>query len=174
MRVMSDSPNPEQTIPPKGDYKKAEKYIGQLINLLDHDQLEVKHTNLAKYDPSTLHDHYCLDMSQYMIEVSHSKDPNSGRDSYVIIFNNLKHVSDGYSEKVLLAYMHLETNQFIRFKSAAESQLDRKKRAEEDKRLNEVMAPVDQALAKKSSFGDPQTNGIDYQFPASKTLSDFN
>lgn len=154
MQLMSD-----QLPPPSGDPKQADRYISQLINLINKDQLTVSHTDLAKFDPTLLQDHYRLELKDYEVEVSHSKQPDSGKDFYVILFNNLKYINEQYSEKVILAYMHLNEHQFKSFKSAVEEQTERKKKALEEKRLHEAMSPIDQALkdldGKKSSSTIP-------------------
>ncbi len=152
---MPDTPstdqNPNQT-PPSGDQHQAEKYISQLVQLINVDKLDVEHTNLAKLDPSALQDHYRLELQEYQVEISHSKYPNSGKDSYVILFTNLKHVAAGSVEKIILAYMHLDNTQFSRFRDSALQQIDRKRRAEEEKRLKAALAPIDQAFEHLTTF----------------------
>ena len=132
--------------PPSGDPKLADKYINQLIQLIESDKLDAQHTDLAKFDPSSLQDHYRLELKDYRVEVSHSKYPNSGKDSYIILFTNIKDLADGVCEKIILAYMHLDHNQFSAFKKAAIGQMDRKRKAEEEKRLKAALEPVDQIL----------------------------
>ncbi len=134
------------TPPPSGDPVQAEKYINQLINLIESDRLDIIHTDLGKFDPSSLQDHYRVELKDYRVEVSHSKYPNTGKDSYVILFTNIKNVADGNYEKIILAYMHLDNTQFSRFKKVAFGQIDRKKKVEEEKRLKAALAPVDQIL----------------------------
>lgn len=136
-----------QTPPPAGDFQKASKYIEQLIELINQDKITVNHTDLSKFDPSALQDHYRIDLEQYQVEISHSKYPDSGKNSYVILFNNLQKVKDECLEKVILAYMHLDDRQFNNFKDAAISQMTRKRKIEEEKRLDQVMQPIDQILA---------------------------
>lgn len=140
-----------QTPPPSGDFQKASKYIETLVELINQDKITVNHTDLSKFDPSALQDHYRIDLEQYQVEVSHSKHPNNGKDSYVILFNNLQKVKDECLEKVILAYMHLDDEQFNSFKLASASQADRKKKLEEEKRLNQIMQPIDQILDDLSS-----------------------
>lgn len=139
--------------PPSGDSKQAEKYINQLIQLIEVDKLDVSHTDLAKFDPSSLQDHYRLELKEYRVEVSHSKYPNSGKDSYIILFTNIKNLIDGYVEKIILAYMHLDDSQFAAFKKASLGQMERKRKAEEEKRLKTALEPVDQIL---QDFSSPQ------------------
>jgi hypothetical protein len=152
---MSDSPNP-----PRGDFQKAEKYINQLVDLINKNKIQVTHTDLKRFDPTTLQDHYTVGLSNYHIEISHSKQPNNGKDSYVCIFNNLKQISEGSGEKVILAYIYLDSSQFSRFKMTADRQIEEKRRAEEEKRFNEVLAPVDELLdrAGENNLQAPQSN----------------
>lgn len=137
--------------PPSGDSSKAEKYISQLVEFINQDKLKVNQTDLTKFDPSALQNHYFLDLKDYQIEVSHSKHPDTGNDFFVILFNNIKNVRENCSEKVILAYMHLDRSQFETFKSSVQNQILRERKAEEEKRLHEAMAPIDQALESLSS-----------------------
>ncbi len=132
--------------PPSGDPKDADKYIDQLVRLINTDKLTVLHTDLTKFDPNSLEDHYRLELKDYEVEVSHSKQPDSGKDFYVILFNNLKYVNEQYTEKIILAYMYLDENQFKNFKSSAKEQAERKNKEAKEKRLHEVMQPIDEAL----------------------------
>lgn len=160
-------------LPPKGDAQKAEKYIQQFIKLIHEAKISIKHTDLSRFDPSSLEDHYWFDLESYQVEISHSKQPDSGRDSYVIIFNNLKKIAEGYSEKVILAYMHLESDQFIKFKSVADDQIDRIRKAEEEKKLNEVLEPINQVLdslkENHSSIPDSKFSNTNHSFQNSQT-----
>ncbi|OGE25409.1 hypothetical protein A3C26_02535 [Candidatus Daviesbacteria bacterium RIFCSPHIGHO2_02_FULL_39_12] len=150
--------------PPKGDPIQAEKYINQLIQLIDQDKLEVCHTDLSKFDPTTLQDHYQLDLSNYRLEISHSKHPNSGHDSFVILFTNIKNILDGNCQKIILAYMYLDANQFTRFKKVSLEQVEKKQKAEEEKRLKEALEPVDQVLQNLSA--DSTKESLLESFPA--------
>ena len=132
--------------PPSGDPQKAAKYVDQLIAFIEEDKLTISHTDLARFDPSSLQDHFRVDLKEYQVEVSHSKHPQTGKDSYVILFSNLKNVANGNYQRIILAYMHLDDSQFMRFRKAYAQQIDRKKKAEEEKRLNEALIPIDQAL----------------------------
>lgn len=132
--------------PPSGDPAQAEKYINQLISLIDLDKLDVFHTDLTRFDPTNLQDHYQMELQEYKLEVSHSKHPSSGKDSYVLVFTNIKNVADGNSEKIILAYMHLDDSQFMRVRRAFLEQESRKKKMEEERRLKEALKPVDQVL----------------------------
>lgn len=141
---MSDQP--VKLPPPIGDAKKADYYIAQLITLIKSDRLVVKQTDLAKFDPSSLQNHYRLDLKSYEVEVSHSKQADSGKDFYIILFNNLAQISNQCTEKIILAYIHLSYEQFRNFKTAADEQLERKRKEAEEKRFNEAMAPIDRTL----------------------------
>lgn len=143
--------------PPGGDTKKAEKYLSQLIDLINKDRLTVSHTDLKKFDPSALEDHYQLELADYHVEVSHSKHPSTGKDFYNIIFNNLRQIRDGCTEKTILAYMHLSEDQFQRFAGAGNDQIARKAREAEEKRFNEALQPIDEAINKLNRKENPET-----------------
>lgn len=142
--------------PPKGDHQKAEKYISKLIQLLNQDKVEVIHTDLNRFDPGSIQDHYRVDLKEYQIEISHSKLPSSGADSFVMIFTNFSNVQAGNTEKVILAYTQLSEAQFTRFKTAAEDQLERERKVEEEKRFNSATAPIDQILESAFDPNDQQ------------------
>lgn len=144
--LANNPPSAGQLPPPSGDSEKADKYISQLIDLISTDKLLVSHTDLAKFDPTSLQDHYRMDLKDYEVEVSHNKQADSGQDSYIILFNNLKFVNDKCTEKVILAYMNLTEAQFKSFKSTTDEYLDRKRREAEEKRLREAMTPIDDIL----------------------------
>lgn len=139
--------------PPAGDSEKAEKYLGQLIDLIDQDKLKVAHTDLKKFDIATIEDHYRIDLDDYEVEVNHSKEPDSGQDFYVLLFNNLKKIKEGGEScvnKVILSYLHLTESQFSDFKKSADSAIEREKQREDAKRFSEAMAPIDEVLEKIS------------------------
>lgn len=137
--------------PPSGDPEKADHYICKLIELINSDKLAISQTDLSKFDPTSLQNHYRLDLKDYGVEVSHTKQPDSGKDFYIILFNNLKYISGQCTERVILAYMHLTEAQFKSFKSASDKQLERKRKEAEEKRLKEAMAPIDQVLEQLSA-----------------------
>lgn len=145
--------------PPRGDYQKAESYINKLVGLVESGKLEVVHTDLQKFDPGSIQDHYRMDLGDYQIEISHSKLPNSGTDSYVMLFTNLKNVSAGTAEKAILAYTQLSNNQFNKFKTAAESQIEERRRLEEEKRFNDALAPID-SLLNDANNNQPMTKSV--------------
>lgn len=140
---MSDT---NQTNPPKGDFDKADKYINQLVDLINQKRIEVFHTDLKKFDPTALQDHYTIKLQDYQIEISHSKQANTGKDSYVMIFNNFKNLSDGKGEKAILAYIYLADSHFSKFKIVADRQIEERRRAEEEKRFKEALVPIDNLL----------------------------
>jgi hypothetical protein len=145
---MSDS---SQNNPPKGDFETAEKYITQIVELLNEGKIEVYLTDLKRFDPTTLQNHYTLNLKEYQIEISHSRHPDSGKDSFVMIFNNMKQISEGSPAKVILAYTYLTDAQFAKFKTVADHILAQKRRAEEEKRFKEALRPVDDLLDQVSS-----------------------
>ncbi len=178
---IGDADSDTKLPPPTGDPEKAEKYVNQLIELVNEDKLLVSHTDLSKFDPTSLQDHYRLDLKDYNVEVSHNKQPDSGKDFYVMLFNNLKYVNEKCTEKVILAYMHLSDEQFIKFKAVANNQIERKRREVEEKKLKAAMAPIDQALEQVSNqnsinnLHDPPLDNIPsssiFQLPSLKTVS---
>lgn len=142
---------PDHKTPPRGDFEKAEKYVNQLVELINQNKIHAIRTDLKKFDPSSLQSHYIIGLTEYQIEISHSKQPNSGKDSYVMIFNNLKKIAEGSGEKVILAYIYLNDAQFAKFKIVADRQIEEKRRAEEAIRFKEAMAPIDNVLNQASS-----------------------
>lgn len=150
---MSDTSN---YTPPRGDFEKAERYINQLVSLINQNKIEAFHTDLNKFDPTTLHDHYTVNLQEYQIELSHSKQPNTGKDSFVMIFNNLKQLAEGSGDKVILAYIYMADSQFTKFKLVADRQVEQKRKAEEDKKFQDALAPIDEILNKAA--GDSLAN----------------
>lgn len=148
-----------QLPPPQGDETKAGKYIERLVQLLGQDKVTVIHTDLTRFDPSALEDHYRIDLQDYEIEVSHSKQPSTGKDSYVILFTNVKNIRDGCSEKLILAYMHLSDDQFHAFKRAANDQMEQIRKKEEDKRFVAAMQPIDRVLNQIGGGNNNQNSG---------------
>lgn len=168
--MLTDSINSSQSAspppPPLGSSEKAEKYLNQLINLISQGKVEVTKTDLSKLDITSLQDHYFINLKDYEVEVSHSKQPDSGRDFYVILFNNLKVVrenSESCTNKVILAYAHLTQQQFIKFKSTVGDFLEKRRKEEEDKRFQEALVPIDQALTQISTEEQPLA-GADNHF----------
>lgn len=161
--MLTDSINPTQTntlpSPPLGSTEKGEKYLTQLIDLINQGKVEVSRTDLSKFDITSLQDHYFINLKDYEVEISHSKQPDSGKDFYVMLFNNLKVVkenSESCTNKIILAYIHLTEEQFNKFKDTAGSYLEKKKQEEEKQRFQEAMAPIDQALDQISTTDQPQ------------------
>lgn len=150
----ANPPAAEQLPPPSGDLEKAEQYITQLIKLIHTDKLLIVHTDLSKFNPTSLQDHYSLDLKDYETEISHNKQPDSGQDLYIILFNNLKYVNETHTEKVILAYIHLTEKQFKSFKFASDEQIERKRREAEEKRFKEAMNPVDQILDQLATISE--------------------
>lgn len=133
--------------PPQGDYQKAEEYVSKLAKLISLDKLHVVKTDLQKFDPTSLQNHYRIDLTDYNIEVSHSKDSNSGKDSYIMIFTNVSKINAGsLNQKVILAYLHLTQNQYQRFTEEADDQLEKIRKLEEEKRFTEAAEPIEKIL----------------------------
>lgn len=140
--AQSDTENP-----PQGDYQKAEEYVSKLTKLISLDKLHVVKTDLQKFDPTSLQNHYRIDLTDYNIEVSHSKDPDSLKDSYIMIFTNVSKINaSNLNQKIILAYLHLTQNQYQRFKEEANDQLEKIRKIEEGKRFTEAAEPIEKIL----------------------------
>ena len=157
---MPENTNQPNLPPPSGSPEQAQNYLDKLIDFLGQERLIVTHTDLSKLDPSSLQDHYYITLSDYHIEVSHNKKADTGEDFYILLFNNLKQIRDGCSEKVILAYMNLTVEQFEKFKEAAKTQLEIIKAREDAKRFAEAMSPIDQALENLSSSSSVLENPV--------------
>lgn len=131
--------------PPGGSPQDAERYINKITALISQDRISVSKTDLSKFAPNALENHYRINLHDYSVEVSHSKIDN-GKDSYVIIFSNLHHIKNGASDEAVLAYMHLDDEQYKRFKQIADEQIWRDNREINETRLVEALKPVDELL----------------------------
>lgn len=150
---------PQEPPPPAGDEEKAEKYLNQLLSLINADKLTVVHTDLNKFEIASIQDHYRMDLGEYEVEINHSKQPDTGQDFYVMLFNNIKKIEDGGQNcinKVILAYTHLTQTQFEAFKEAADASIERKRKREEAKRFASAMNPIDNLLSDLSSSAPAQ------------------
>lgn len=157
-KVVPASVAPQLPPPPQGDAKAAEKYTKKLVSLIGQDKAIVHHTDLKKYDLASLQDHYRMNLGEYEVEVSHSKQPDSGKDFYVMLFNNLKLVQENgvsCTNKIILAYIHLSEEQFKTFKKSAEEQTERRRQKEDLKRFQQVTAPIDSLLENISAKPAP-------------------
>lgn len=160
------------SIPPRGDFDKAEKYVNQLVALVNQNKVEVWHTDLKKFDPTSLKDHYTIGLKEYQIEISHSKHPNTEKDSYVMIFNNLKNISEGSGEKVILAYVYLADSQFSKFKIVADRQIYERERAEEEKKFNQALEPIDQLLDQAKGTEEHHVSQSPYSAEETKEIKE--
>jgi hypothetical protein len=167
----ADSVNPpvENTPPPpSGDSEASEKYLQKIKDLISGDKIEVFHTDLEKFNIEAIEDHYRLDLGDYEVEINHSKAPDTSQDFYIMLFNNIKKIeASGESciNKVILAYVHLTENQFEDFKETADGAIERKRKAEEEKRFKEAMEPIDQTL---------NNLGVKDDQPEPENFDDFN
>ena len=134
------------TPPPSGDPLQAEKYLRRIMELINEDKIDVAHTDLSKFNPGALQNHFRIDLAEYKVEISHSKYPNSDKDSYVMLFTNIQTLNPESPEKIILAYMHLNATQFSDFRETAFDQISRKKKQAEEKRLNDAMEPINYVL----------------------------
>jgi hypothetical protein len=134
---------PSSSLPPLGDPTKAETYITRLVRLIEKDKATVYQTDLDKFDLTTMQNHYRVDLGEYDVEVSHSIQPDTDKDFYTIIFNSIRKIQDGSSNKVILAYIHINEDQYRKFKISADEALERQKRKDDAVRFVEVMKPLD-------------------------------
>ncbi len=137
--------------PPAGDLAKAEKYLNWLMDLISHDKVIVEHTDLQKFESTTLQDHYQIPLDDYVVEVSHNRNQETEKSTYVMLFNNIHRINMGTATKAILAYIPLTEQQFQEFKYTADDQIARKKKEYEDKRFKDAMAPLDELLEKIST-----------------------
>ena len=159
---------PSLSLPPLGDSQKAEKYISRLTRLIDQGKVTVIHTDLNKFDLSSMQNHYRVDLGDYDVEVSHSIQPETDKDFYTIIFNSLRMIQENKTDKVVLAYIHLTDDQYKRFKISADEALERQRRMDDAKRFVEVMEPLDNVFKNL----DPEIEAEDQTFsPSLDTMS---
>ena len=147
---MPDLVDSSKLPPPGGDTQRAENYIKQLVQLLSENKLIATHTDLTKFDPSALQDHYRVDIKDYQLEVSHSKQPVTGKDTYVLLFINSPSVDDFYNAHGIIAFLVLNDDQFKRFKAIADEQIETRRKVEEEKRFAKAVKPIDELLDKIS------------------------
>jgi hypothetical protein len=139
------------TLPPLGDPGKADKYIASLARLIAKDKVTLTHTDLNKFDVTTMQNHYRVDLGEYEVEVSHSVQPETNKDFYTIIFNNTKKLQDGKTDKVILGYIHLTDDQYGRFKISADEYLERRQKDLDKERFAQNLAPIEQLLSQMDS-----------------------
>lgn len=138
------------TLPPSGDNAKAEKYLSELIPLIQNNRVVVTATDLSTLGTTSLLAHYQIDIDQFRIEFGHSNHKESNTDSYLLVFNRLEKDIDGSTKKVVLAYVNLTEQQFASLKDLADKQITKIKQETEEKRFAEAMAPIDQILQRLS------------------------
>lgn len=143
--------------PPTGTPDDADKYLIKLADLIKQDKILATHTDLEKLDPSNIADHYRIDLNDYDVEISHSKQANSGQDFYILLFNNIKKI-DQTCDKVILAYIHLTQTQFQSFKNVADEQIEKRRQEEERKRFNQALSPIDNLLEDMSKVEESPEN----------------
>jgi 3-polyprenyl-4-hydroxybenzoate decarboxylase len=79
-----------------------------------------------------------------------------------MIFNNLKNISEGSGERVILGYIYLADSQYAKFKIVADNQIEARRRAAEEKRFNEAVEPIDKLLTVVSDENSPADSSKDY------------
>jgi len=94
-----------------------------------------------------MQDHYRISLGDYDAEVSHSINPNTGQNMYMMIFTNMAQIKAGLANQAILSYIYLNEPLFGKFKSFAEGYFERKHREEEERRFKEAMQPIDTLIA---------------------------
>lgn len=149
MPVQPNSTSPLNTkpnTPPNGDSQKAEKYVAWLCDLINKDKLLVNHSDLKKFELTCMEDHYRVDLTNYEVEISHSKHPETSADMFVMLFNSLQPDTNPVSSRSILAFVYLTKEQFLKFKVVADDQIERIRKAAEEKRFKEAMEPINNIL----------------------------
>lgn len=134
-------------LPPVGDPAKAEKYIDHLINLLKWDKATVTHTDSKKHN-SSMQDHYRINLGHYDAEISHSVNPHTNQNLYVLLFTNVNHLKSGHADQAILSYLYLHEPTFRKFKTAVENHFERLRREAEERRFKTAMQPIDDYISK--------------------------
>lgn len=153
-----DTPNNPKIPPPIGNPKHVQKYLDQLIELIRCDKANLTHSDLKKYDPTTMQDHYRISLGAYDAEISHSINPNSNQDVYLLIFTNVAHIKTGLAHEAILSYLYLTEAAFQKFKTEAEIYFDRKRQEAEDRRFKETMKPIDDII--EASLSEAHKDGL--------------
>lgn len=152
---MPEPSAPNLSVPPLGDSAKADRYVASLVKLIEKDRVKVIQTDLSRFDLSSMQNHYRIELGGYDVEISHSIQTETNKDFYTMLFNSIRHVQEGESDKVVLAYIHLNDSQFARFKASADEYLERRQREADASRFTEVMAPIDDVLNTMVAEVDP-------------------
>lgn len=132
----------QKTLPPIGDVSKAEKYINQLIELMNKDKCTVTQSDLAKFGQSHMQEHFRISLGTYDAEVSHSLNQNQ-KDTYILLFTNTQQIKEGKAQDAILAYINLSSELYNELKASIETHIERKIKEAEQKRFNEAMQPID-------------------------------
>lgn len=143
----------QTTPPPFGDAQKAERYLSTIVGLINLDKIKVTPTNLNQLAQSSLKDHFRINLEEYEIEISHNRSLETKISTFVMLFSNTSLLKVGKADKVILAYLHLNEDQFNLFREAAFDQIERGQKHIAEEKFREVMAPIDQIFEKLLSEG---------------------
>ena len=146
--------------PPGGDEKKAQHYVDTLTSLISNDKVSVTQTDLSRFNSVSMEDHYRIDLHDYDAELSHNKNPDTGEETFVMIFNSINKFDMGSPKPIILAYMRLTSDQFMNIKQVSDEQIERTRKRAEEERFNDTMAPVDHLLNQLSG-GSPSVSEDD-------------
>lgn len=138
---------PDDQLPPPGaESDKAQRYVDSLIRLIGNEKVLVTQTDLKRYNSPSMEDHYRINLKDYDIELSHNKNPETSEETYIMIFNSIGLIDPQNPQPVVLAYVHLEMAHFMRLKQAADSQIEKIRKAKEEARFKATMQPIEQLL----------------------------
>jgi hypothetical protein len=141
-------PDQKTHLPPPGaDESKAQRYVDTLADLLEKDKVNVTQTDLSRFNSVSMEDHYRINLHDYDVELSHNKNSDTGEETFIMIFNSINKFEVGNPKPVILAYMRLTSEQFMKLKQASDNQIELARKKAEEERFNQTMAPVDQLLS---------------------------
>src|SRR5579884_1003285 len=140
-------PDEKTLTPPGGDSKQAQRYIDTLSELIKADKITVSQTDLSRFNSPSMEDHYRIDLQHYDAELSHNKNPETGEETFILIFNSINKFDNENPKPVILSYLRLTDEQFLKLKQAADNQLEKFRQVQEEERFTTTMAPIDQMLS---------------------------
>lgn len=74
-----------------------------------------------------------------------------------MIFNSVSKFDNTQPKPLILSYMHLSNEQYLKLKEASDGQIERNKKKEEEQRFLKTMEPVDALLDQLKTGAAPQT-----------------
>lgn len=146
-------PQDNTLLPPGADSDKAEKYVAALVDLVSQDKLIVTQTDLSRFNSSSMEDHYRVNLEDYDVELSHNRNSETKEETFIMIFNSISKFDNAEPKPLILSYMHLTSEQYLKLKEVADAQIERNKKKEEEQRFLKTMEPVDALLDQLKTGG---------------------